>query len=165
MFDHFSVIIESENINSRIIVVTWPMLMAVQYDKVALGNSSDNFHMFARILPCHTFEILNEGLNSIADIRVVLNVRVANKALYCLTRPALVKHECIELFRRSLISFLWIHSFNAEQRSPKGVRLCRLTGRNIIVVVRDRKGKVEMECRPDMTVSTGFIPQPMTQTM
>src|SRR5512145_596913 len=96
MLDDLPVFVEAEDVDPCIVLAAWPSLMAVQDDVLALSDGADELHVLAGILSRHALEVVDERLLAIADVRVVLDVRVARVHLEGLRGLALVEHEVVE---------------------------------------------------------------------
>ena len=77
--------------------------MAVQDDEVALCNHALELDPLAWVLGGHPFEVRNESLLAVTNMRVVLNVRVACVSLDSFARFGLVEHEVVERSNRFLV--------------------------------------------------------------
>jgi hypothetical protein len=63
---------------------------------VPLRERSDGVDVLARVLPGHAFEVFDERLLAVSDVRVVLPVLVACVALDGRAWAALVEHQVVE---------------------------------------------------------------------
>ena len=74
MLDYTPGVIETENVNTGIVVIPRPALMTVQGNEVALGNGALEHCPFARIFTRHPLEVIDERFHAIAYMGIVLDV-------------------------------------------------------------------------------------------
>jgi hypothetical protein len=103
VLDNFPVVVEPKDIDSRVIIVPWPLLMTMQHDVVAISEGTFELNSLARVLGGHPLEVLDKRLFAVGDIWVVLNVSIAGILLDRLARLALIKHQVIEGLRISFV--------------------------------------------------------------
>ena len=98
MLDDLAVLIEAENIDARPVLITvrGPFLVAMENDTVSFRDGTLEVHAFAWVFRSHALEVFDEGLFSVRDVRIVLNVSVTDIALNCFGWLTLIKHEVIE---------------------------------------------------------------------
>lgn len=72
-------LVEAEDIDAGVLLVG-PGLVAVQDGVVAVGEGALVLNAFARVLGGHALEVVDERLLAVADVRVVLDVGVADVA-------------------------------------------------------------------------------------
>ena len=96
MLHHLAVVVEVEDVDAGVLLVTGPGLEAVQDDAVALGESPLELDPLAGIADCHPLEVVLEGLLAVPDVRIVLDVVVARVLRDGFCGPALVEHEVVE---------------------------------------------------------------------
>lgn len=96
MLYDFPALIESENIYRGVVIATWPVLTAMDDDEVTFGHNSFYLDVPAGKLSSHLFKISNEPCLSGFDVRVVLNVIIANIEGHSLARQAIVEHHLVE---------------------------------------------------------------------
>ncbi len=96
MLYNLAVVREAEEINSRIVVVAWPMLEAVQNDVVAVGQDPFELDPLAGVFACHAFEIVDKCLFAVADTGIVLDIHVSDVFLDSLGRSALIEHQVVK---------------------------------------------------------------------
>jgi hypothetical protein len=65
VFDDFTVFIEAKNIYSRIVVIAFLLLFAVQDDQIILGHRPNKMNFFNRIFFIHPCKIIDKSLFSI----------------------------------------------------------------------------------------------------
>jgi hypothetical protein len=75
-----ALVIEPKDINPCPVAIARPLLVAVQYNEVFVGQDSPEFDAFAGVLASHTFEVFDERTRSVGDDRVVLRVAGAGVA-------------------------------------------------------------------------------------
>ena len=68
MLNDLAEVIESEDVDARILLVTGPGLSAVQHDVVAFSNRTDELDMLAEVVAGHTVEVVNEPLFAVGDM-------------------------------------------------------------------------------------------------
>ena len=105
MLDDFAVVVKTEYVDSGIVPIARPRLVAVENDIVAFGDDALERDVLARVFARHSFEVIDEGLFSVADVRVVLDVDVAGVALDGFAGAAVIEHERIEALRVLLVLF------------------------------------------------------------
>src|SRR5688572_14462342 len=96
MLDDLAVLVEAEDVDTGELLVARPRLVAVEGHEVAVGQRSLELHPLAGILERHPLEVRDERLLSVLDVRVVLDVVVADVALDRLCRAGPVEHEVVE---------------------------------------------------------------------
>ena len=79
MLNNLALVIEAENVNPRIVVVTWPVLETVEHDKVSFGDRPLELYSLIGIAAGHPLEVLHEGFLTIAHSGIVLDVRRTRK--------------------------------------------------------------------------------------
>lgn len=117
MFNNFSVVVKTENVDTGIVFIARPLLKAMQHNQVALSQDSLKRHPFPRKLSRHPLEIFDECLLAVTDGRVMLDVFVSNETLDGCSWLRLIKHQII---KRDGILFV----FNGRQIgsfAPHGV--------------------------------------------
>jgi hypothetical protein len=80
------------------------VLEAVQDHQVVLGDDTPELHALAGIVARHAGEILDEPLLAVGDVRIVLDVLVADVAGDRLARRALIEHQIVERHRVPLVA-------------------------------------------------------------
>ena len=96
MLDNLARVIESKDVNASPIGVPRPSLVAMQHDEVIVREHSPELNAFARILPRHPFEVLDERILAVGHRRVVLRVAGADVPPNRFGRLALVEHQVVE---------------------------------------------------------------------
>ncbi len=89
VLDDPAVVVEAEDVDSGVVVVAGPTLVAVQHDQVAFGDGALELDVLAGVLRRHPVEAVDEGLLAIGDLGVVLAVLRPCVALDGLGRTAL----------------------------------------------------------------------------
>jgi len=74
MFDDFATLIEPEDVDSGIIMVSRPVLEAVQHHEIALRNGALELDAFAGIFARPALDAADKGPLPVANMRVVLDV-------------------------------------------------------------------------------------------
>jgi hypothetical protein len=74
VLNELAVLVEPEDVDPGVVMVTRPDLVAVQHDVVALGQGALDLDALAGVLRGHSLEVVNEGLLAVANMRVVLSV-------------------------------------------------------------------------------------------
>ena len=105
MFDNLPVLVEPENVDPGVILITGPLLKTVQHNVVSLGDHPFEVNAFAGVLGSHSLEVGNEGFLAIAPMRIVLDIPIAHVLLDGFPRLALVKHQGIEALGIFLVFF------------------------------------------------------------
>ena len=107
MLDDFTVVIQAKDIYPCpvSVFVSGPLLVTMQNHKVSFRECALETDSFARVLLCHLLEVRNEGVFAVRNMRIVLLVHGARVFFNRLSRLALVEHEVVKLFRRTLVSF------------------------------------------------------------
>ena len=77
MFDDFAFVVEAEDVDACVVLVTWPVLETVEYDQVVFGDRPLELDPFAGELFGHSLEVLDEGLLAVPDLGILLDVLVA----------------------------------------------------------------------------------------
>jgi hypothetical protein len=72
---------------------------------IALSKDALQLDALSRILAGHSIEVGDERIFAIGDVRVVLPVLCARKAVNGLLRPALIEHQVIEGHDVRLVAF------------------------------------------------------------
>ena len=103
MFNNFPIIVETKNIDSRIIIITWPFLVIVKHDEITLSNSPFKMNPFPGVTVLHSLKIFDERLLPIRHVWIVLYVYVADILLHCVTRFTLIEHQIIKCLRRFFV--------------------------------------------------------------
>ena len=101
VLDDLAVVVQPENVDTRPGMVAWPVLPAVQDDKVAFGDSADEIDALVGELTSCVLKVIDKGLLAIAHARIVLDVFCTNVALDGVTRTRLIEHQ-INAFVRGL---------------------------------------------------------------
>ncbi len=96
MFDDLPILVEPENVDPRIILITGPLLKTVQNYVVSLGDHTFEVNAFAGVLGSHPLEVGDECFLTIAHVRIVLDVDIADIFLDGFAGSAFVKHQGIE---------------------------------------------------------------------
>ena len=96
MPDDLAVVVQAEDVHSSPIGAAWPPLITVQDRMISFGNHALKLDVLAGVLTRHAFKVFNEGLFSVSDHRVVLDVLVTDVALDCLGRLALIEHQIVK---------------------------------------------------------------------
>src|SRR5216684_5000133 len=96
VLNHLAVVVEAEDVDTGPVGIAGPCLVAVQHHVAPLGDDALELDMLARILGGHTYKVVDEGLLAVADVGVVLNVRVARVERDGLGGAALVEHQVVE---------------------------------------------------------------------
>ncbi len=105
----FAVVLQAEDVDTGVVVIAGPDLVAVEHDEVALGDDPLELLALAWILARHAFEVVDEGLLRVPDVRVVLDADVAREPLDGLGGMAPVRSpgdvhicaECLDLCRET----------------------------------------------------------------
>jgi hypothetical protein len=90
MFHDLAVIIESEDIDVRSIILAWPCRLAVQDNVLPLSDHALEVNVLPRILLRHPQEVLDEALLPISHAGIVLDVCVPYESLNGFNGPTLV---------------------------------------------------------------------------
>jgi len=77
VFDDSSGIIETKNIDAGVVLVSWPLLKAMQDDEASLSDGPFELYPFAWVLRSHPLEVFDECSLPVGDFRIVLDVLVA----------------------------------------------------------------------------------------
>ena len=96
MLDHLAVLVEAKDVDTGVIAVAWPLLMAVQDHVIAIGEGPLDLRVLARVVMRHPLEILDEGLFAVGAEGVVLPVVVTHEPIHRFTRLRLVEHQVVE---------------------------------------------------------------------
>jgi len=96
MLDDFAVAIEAEDINSSVLEPFGPDLVAMQNHQIAFRDGAFYIDPLARVFTGHAFEIIDEGFFACPDVRIVLDVVVADEVLYRTPRLARVEHQFVK---------------------------------------------------------------------
>jgi hypothetical protein len=120
MFDDPSPVVEPENIDPRVIVISRPVLEAVKNDIVTLGDSPLDLNSLAGPLARHALEIGDEAVLSRRDVRIVLNIVFTDVSLDGLVRPALVEHHQVEGDHIRLVAFQVLHRDPLPEQTNDG---------------------------------------------
>src|SRR5947199_35719 len=72
MLDDPASVVEAEDVDTGPvrIPVSRPVLMAMQHDQVAFGDDALEVHALARVCFGHPFEIVDEGLLAVRNVRI-----------------------------------------------------------------------------------------------
>src|SRR5438876_4404986 len=107
MDDNLARAIESKNIHASPvpILVSGPILVAVQDDVVALSKDPFEIHALARVLAGHLLEVRNECDLTVSYTRVMLHILSARVPTNRIAWHALVEHEVVERGRSLLVPF------------------------------------------------------------
>jgi hypothetical protein len=91
VLDDLSFVIETKDIDTRpdLVLVRRPKLTTVKDDEVAFGNGTYDLNGLSGVLAGHAFEVLDERLYAVRNLRIVLRVRVADKPGNCFRRRIL----------------------------------------------------------------------------
>lgn len=111
MLDNFPCPIQTENIHSGIIMIAWPMLMAVQYYEVTFGNSSIDLNALARPFLCHPLEVIDEATLAVRNVGIVLDVICPGIEFDRLARAAVIEHQFVKGDDVSLVGSQIGHNF------------------------------------------------------
>jgi hypothetical protein len=109
MLDDLAVVIEAEDVDSGVVLIARPGLVAMEDDVFILRDRALERDSLARILPRHPLEVRDEGRRAIADPRVVLGVGGADIPLDRFARLRLVEHQVVERHRVPLVLGLLRH--------------------------------------------------------
>jgi hypothetical protein len=91
VLDDLALRVNAEDIDACVLMIARPDLVTVQDHIVALAECALELDALARVLGCHAFEVIDEGLLAITDMRVVLDVGRAGVRGDGLSRMRLVK--------------------------------------------------------------------------
>jgi mRNA-degrading endonuclease toxin of MazEF toxin-antitoxin module len=91
VLDDLALRVNAEDIDACVLMIARPDLVTVQDHIVALAECALELDALARVLGCHAFEVIDEGLLAITDMRVVLDVGRAGVPGDGLSRTRLVK--------------------------------------------------------------------------
>jgi len=97
MFDNFAAVVEPKDVDAGIVLVARPFLMTVKYDKIVLRDRTLERDFLVGKFICHSFEIVDECLLAIRDLRIVLDVSVASILLNRFARFSLVEHHVVKI--------------------------------------------------------------------
>ena len=103
MLDNLAVVIEAEYVDAGVVLISRPLLMAMQHHVITFRHRANEMGNLARVRVAHPLEILNEGLLAVGNMRVVLDVLVTDVSFYGLTRLALIEHQVVEGLRISFV--------------------------------------------------------------
>ena len=78
MFDDLAVVVELEDVHTRPVVITRPLLETVQHDVVAFGDDPLELNPLPWVLLRHASEVLDERLLAVRHAGIVLDVRIAD---------------------------------------------------------------------------------------
>ena len=92
MLHNFAVFVEAKNIYPCIILISRPLLMAMQHNEVTLGNYSFEVNLLFGEFRVQSLEVLDESILTITDVGIVLDVFVANVLLDGLAWLTSIKH-------------------------------------------------------------------------
>lgn len=116
-----ALIIEPKDVDSGIVLVTWPLLMTMQDDMIALAKDALEMHALSGVLASHPLEVLNESVLAVCDVRVVLNVDVPDVPFDGLPWPAMVEHQVVEGSNGSLVPLeIRVHATLSVGRISRG---------------------------------------------
>jgi hypothetical protein len=58
VLDHLAVCVDAENVDTGVLMVARPRLVAVQHDVLALREGAPEINVLAGVLGCHPFEVV-----------------------------------------------------------------------------------------------------------
>lgn len=96
MLNDFTGAITPKDVDRSIVIASWPGLMAVNDNQVALSHGTLYLHMFVRKFACHSLEVGNKPLFAALDIWIMLSVIVADIPFNGLARLTIVEHQIIK---------------------------------------------------------------------
>jgi hypothetical protein len=99
MLDDSPVVIESEYVYSGIFMITGPLLVTMQDDKIALGDGAPEVHLLARVFGRHPLKVRDERVRPVGDLRVVLDIRGTYESFDGLARLAFIEHQVVKSHR------------------------------------------------------------------
>jgi hypothetical protein len=104
VLDDLAVLIEAEDVDAGVFVVTGPDLVAMQNHIVVFGYHPLELDALAGIFVSHPDEVVDERLFAVGNLRVVLDVRCPGVPLDGFGGAILVEHEVVELDRVGLVA-------------------------------------------------------------
>jgi hypothetical protein len=121
VLDDFAAVIEPKYVDSRIVLIAWPLLVAVQHHVFTVSEYALEVNPFAGILSSHALKILDEWLFAVGYLGIVLNVLNTDELLNCFAWLALIEHQVIECLsvRFVLLSIAHIRTCSAVSRKSK----------------------------------------------
>jgi len=129
VFDDLSPVVEPEDVDPRIIVISRPVLEAVKNDILTLGDHPLDLDPLAGPLARHPLEITDKTVLARRDVRIVLNIVVADIQLDRLFRLALVEHHQVEGDHIRLVAFQNLHR-DPPSQPPLGMRAITLISKS-----------------------------------
>jgi hypothetical protein len=110
VFNDPAVFVQPENIHAGPVLVleSWPFLMTMKHDVIALRDCAFEVNSFARKILRHFLEIFDERFLSIGNAGIVLNVCFTSIFLDRFAWLALIEHEVIEGHHVLLVALKWI---------------------------------------------------------
>ena len=67
-----SVVVESKDVDTSVILIAWPLLIAVEHNIVSLSDGSLEVHSLARVFRVHSLKVLDEGFLAVTDLGIVV---------------------------------------------------------------------------------------------
>jgi hypothetical protein len=74
VLDDLAVLVESENIDARIVVIAGSVLKTMEHHEVAFSYRSLELDTLAGILPGHSLKVFDKRLLAVADMGIVLSI-------------------------------------------------------------------------------------------
>jgi hypothetical protein len=116
VFDDLAIRIKSKDINAGPRPITRPLLKAMPYDVVAVRQDAFELHAPAGYSRAIRVKYSMKGRGTVADCRVVLDVRVARVPLDSGRGLALIEHQVVEGLDSAFVPFeSVIHSSNLTE--------------------------------------------------
>ena len=148
MLDDSAVLVESEDVDSGVVVISRPLLMTVENDMVSLRERPLEYDSLAGVFGGHPLEVVDESLLTIGNIWIVLDVFVPDESLYRFAWLALIKHQVVKGSRAFLVAILGAHMHTLPSASTFGSHLPHLVGTGQIGALArsERYKKLSLAC-------------------
>ena len=104
MLDDSAVLVKAEDVDTGVLVVTRPELVAMQDHVVALADHPLELDPLAGVLVSHPEEVVDERLLAVRHLGVVLDVGGRGVPLDGFGGTILVEHEIMKLDRVGLVA-------------------------------------------------------------
>ena len=118
VLDYLAVGVDSEDVDTGVVMVTRPHLVAVQHDVLTLCDGSYELDPLSGELSSHSLEVVDEGLLAIGDMGVVLGVGISRVALDGFGWTQVIEHQVIEGHHVCLVLF------KIGSHATKHARIC-----------------------------------------
>ena len=107
MLDDLANLVEAKDVDAGpvLVCIGRPNLMAVENYEIAFRDRALEGDFLSGVLSRHSFEILNEGIFALSDVRIVLRVACTDIEFNCVSRFALVEHQVVKRHRIATVLF------------------------------------------------------------